>query len=320
MIHAHQQKAVLVARASTVAAAALCMLVASPAQAQDDARGFYFRVSTGLARAWSLPSVLTSVSNPTKCDSLLYTSPALAPSGAPECLDSTPRPLLSSDYSPGPGFASSLAAGYDFDRLRVEFEYRARAQGGDSQFVGGDSRNPAVLSKANEWSPVLPPTDTIANFRSHQFFANVYYDFSNDSAWTPFVGAGGGMARTSVDYERRSLRKTLAQGYQDVEPPLTIADRPAAAAGTLSVLESRVTGSTPGFQTLAGIEYELGAGTSIGIIAQWTRVGGITKDIAWSVVRSHRSVRADGVAPFVTELMLDGFAYWAVTLGMRHRF
>ena len=66
----------------------------------------------------------------------------------------------------------------------------------------------------------------------HQFFANVYYDFQNPSNWTPFVGAGAGMARTSYRYGRHLLRKTVAQGYLDVDPPLTLADRPVAAAGT----------------------------------------------------------------------------------------
>ena len=68
---------------------------------------------------------------------------------------------------------------------------------------------------------------------------NVHYDFQNDSRWTPFVGAGTGMARTKFRYGRHLLRKSIAQGYQDVDPPLTIADRPAAAASTLSLLDKR---------------------------------------------------------------------------------
>ena len=144
IVHASEKKTILAARAATVALAALCMLVANPAHAQDAARGCYLRVSTGFARASVLPSALTSVSNPTKWDCLLYTSPALAPSGAPECLGSTPRPLLSSDYSPGPGFTSSLAAGYDFDRFRVEFEYRGLRDEWPRQAIGRDSRFPVA--------------------------------------------------------------------------------------------------------------------------------------------------------------------------------
>ena len=44
-------------------------------------------------------------------------------------------------------------------------------------------------------------------------FANVHVDFANDSSWTPFVGAGAGMARTCLLYSRRLVRKPLAQGY-----------------------------------------------------------------------------------------------------------
>ena len=88
-----------------------------------------------------------------------------------------------------------------------------------------------MVSKASEWSNVYPPTETISDYRAHQVFANVYYDFRNNSPWTPSVGAGVGMARTNLNYNRRLLRKTIAEGYQDVEPPATVADRPLRAAG-----------------------------------------------------------------------------------------
>ena len=57
------------------------------------------------------------------------------------------------------------------------------------------------------------------------------------------------------------LRKTLAQGYQDVEPPLTVTDRSAAAAGTLSLLEPDVSGMLPGVQIVGGVDYAVGERT-----------------------------------------------------------
>ena len=133
--------------------------------------------------------------------------------------------------------------------------------------------NQAVVSKALEWSPVSPPTESISNYRAHQVFANFYYDFPNDSRWTPFLGAGAGLARTDLRYTRRLIRKTLDQGYQDVEPPLTLADRPAAAAGTVSLLQPDLSGMLPGFQILGGLDYAVGERTSIGLNAHWARFG-----------------------------------------------
>ncbi len=68
---------------------------------------------------------------------------------------------------------------------------------------------------------------------------------------------------------RRLLRKTIAQGYQDVEPPLTVADRPTRAAGTLSLLETTATSTPLGFQVLGGVDYAVDERTSIRINAHW---------------------------------------------------
>ena len=306
--------------AGGAAALVACLLAAGAAHAQDSRRGPYVGVNVGLAGSGRLDSALAAVTNPTRCDRLLYADPALAPSGAPACMDTTPRALSSNGFSPAPGFTGGLSAGYAFDGLRVEVEYRARTQGGHVSPFIESTTNQAVVSKALEWSPAYPPTETISNYRAHQAFANVYYDFGNGSRWTPFLGAGGGMARTDLRYSRRLLRKTLAQGYQDVEPPLTIADRPAAAAGTLSLLEPDVSGTLPGFQVVGGVDYAVGERTSIGVGAHWARFGKLTEDVVWSVVRSHEPVRADGTTPFSGEVTFDSLQYWAVTLGLKYRF
>ena len=247
--HAHRTVAV---------AALLTYLFIGTARSQESRRGVYVGLNIGLTSSARLDSSVSAVTNPTKCDKLLYANPALAPSGAPECMDTTPRALSSNGFSPGSGFTGSLSVGYAFDGLRTELEYRARTHGGDVSSLIESTTNQAVVSKALEWSPVSRPTESISNYRVHQIFANVYYDFANDSRWTPFVGAGVGMACTNLRYSRRLVRKTLAQGYQDVEPPLTITDRPAAAAGTLSLLEQDVSGTLPGFQVVGGVDYAVG--------------------------------------------------------------
>lgn len=306
--------------AGSAAALIACLFAAGAAHAQESRRGAYVGVNVGVAASGRLDSALAAVANPTKCDRLLYADPALAPSGAPECTDMTPRALSSNGFSPTAGFTGGLSAGYAFNGLRVEVEYRARTQGGDVSPLVESTTNQAVVSKALEWSPVYPPAETISNYRAHQIFANVYYDFTNRSRWTPFAGAGAGLARTDLRYSRRLVRKTLAQGYQDVEPPLTVADRPAAAAGTLSLLEPDVSGTLPGFQLVGGVDYAVGERTSIGVSAHWARFGELTEDVVWSVVRSHEAVRADSATPFSGKVAFDSFQYWAVTLGLKYRF
>lgn len=297
-----------------------CLLAGTAAGAQDNHRGPYVGLNLGLTSSARLDSALSAVTNPTKCDRLLYDDPALAPNSAPECTDTTRRQLSSNGFSPGPGFTGGLSAGYAFGRPRIEFEYRARTQGGDVSPLIESTTNQAVVSKSLEWSPVSPPTESISNYRVHQVFANLYFDFPNDSRWTPFLGAGAGMARTDFRYTRRLVRKTLDQGYQDVEPPLTLADRPAAAAGTVSLLQPDLSGTLPGFQVLGGLDYALGERTSIGLNAHWSRFGELAQDVVWSIIRSHEPVRADGTTPFSGTVRVDSFRYWGVTLGLKYRF
>ena len=307
-------------RAVSVAALIACLLAGTEAGAQDSRRGGYVGLNLGLADSSRLDSAVSAVSNPTRCDRLLYDDPALAPSGDPACTDTTPRQLSSNGFSPGPGFTGGFSAGYAFGGPRIEFEYRARTQGGDVSPLIESTANQAVVSKALEWSPVSPPTESISNYRAHQVFANVYYDFPNDSSWTPFLGAGAGLARTDLLYTRRLIRKTLDQGYQDVEPPLTLADRPATAAGTVSLLQPDLSGTLPGFQILGGLDYAVGERTSIGLKAHWARFGELSQNVTWSLIRSHEPVRADGTTPFSGTVTLSSFQYWGVTLGLKYRF
>ncbi len=302
-----------------VLAVALCAFDARDANAQDDGSGFYVGVAGGLGSVSTVGATLSGVRHPTRCDTLLYADPAAAPTSDPACLDMTQRLTSIGSLSPGPGFTGSYAAGYDFGRVRAEFEYRARTHGDDETPLGSSS-NPVEIGKSTEWNPEYPPIELISGYRVHQFFANVYYDFQSDSRWTPFVGAGAGMARTSFRFGRQLLRKTVAQGYLDVDPPLTLADRPVAAAGTLSLVDSAIEGAAVGVQILGGVEYAVSDRTSMGLNMHWARHGVLTEDVVASVIRSHEPVQADGVTPFSSELTFNNFDYLGLTFGLRYRF
>jgi opacity protein-like surface antigen len=295
-------------------------LLAAAASAQEAPEGFYIGINAGIAASTGVDSSTVAATNPTKCDRLLYADPAMAPSGAPECMDNTLRVLSSTGFSPGPGFTGGASAGYGFRPVRIEFEYRARMHGDEVVPILSPADNQPQATKVLEWSPVDPPVETLSAYKAHQFFANVHVDLASNSRWTPSVGAGVGVARTSLGYTRRAVRKTLAQGYQNVEAPLTLADRPAAAAGTLSLLESTVSGTLFGYQLLGGLDYRVSERSTVGISAHWARFGGLQQDVVWSIIRSHEPVRADGVTPFTSEVTLDNLKYWAVTLSMKHYF
>ena len=298
---------------------ASCLLVGL-ANAQNSDNSKYLSLNIGVAGLATLDSSIIAVTNPTRCDVFLYPDPSQVPSNDPACTDTTPRELSSNDFEPEPGLTGGVALGIDRGTWRYELEYRLRRQGEDVLPLFGTASNQAVASKELEWSTVYPPIEYVSNYGAHQFFANLFYDFSSESQWTPFIGAGVGIASVEVRYSRRLLRKTLAEGYQDVEPPLTVADRPAAAAGTMSILDQNVNDTLFGVQLIAGLDYALAPSTALGFTIHWARFGDLNDNVAWSILRSHRPVRADGVTPMTGELTFSNIQYLAATLGMKHRF
>jgi len=299
----------------------LCLLgVAGQAFADDHDRGFYVGFEAVLADAATLESLLTAVNHPTRCDVLLYTDPGLAPTSDAACRDNTSRPLFDNRFDLGSKLAAGVSIGYDLGKLRLELEHVSRHQGGRTVPLRTASGNVAIAGKGNEWSPVDPPTESVSDFSSREFFVNVYWDFENDSSWTPYLGIGGGLARTSLRYEVRLLRKTLAQGYQEVAPPLTLEDRPAAAAGSLSLFDDELQDDVFGYQILAGLDHAIGDKTSFTIKARWTRFADLTGSAVWTLIRSHVPVQADGTTPFGSDLEFDGIGSVGVSAGLRYHF
>lgn len=286
-----------------------CCLLASAgvANAETNRQGFYAGIELGFANAADMGSVLSGVNHPTKCDVLVGGDPT-----GPGCAGSTPQPMSMNSFDPGTGFLGGVSVGYALDRFRIEFEYLNRSHGGDSspwQLPGG---NAALQSKSSEVSTLDPPSEQISDFSAHQFFLNAYYDFLNSSRWTPYVGAGVGWARTSLDYQARFSRRTVAQGYP--------ADEPQAAAGTLSLLDSGFTDTLFGFQFLGGLDYALTEKVSIGMKARWASFQDLEGDTVWDLIRSHRPVRSDGQTPFDSKLTFSDIQYWALSVGLKYAF
>ncbi|MCY3966093.1 MAG: outer membrane beta-barrel protein [Acidobacteria bacterium] len=292
--------------------------IAGWAGAED--RGFYVAFEAGLVEASTLEAAISGADHPTRCDVLLYADPAMAPTGDPACSGPGSSPEVTNRFDLGSRFTGSLGIGYDLGRLRVEVEHTARQHDGGTIHFLSTTGDPTFDNKMTEWSPVDPPTVTVSDFDSRELFVNAYWDFDNSTSWTPFVGLGVGQARVSLRYGARLLRKTLAQGYQDVDPPLTLADRPAAGAGTISLFDSEFSDTLSGYQVLAGLDHTLGDNASFTIKARWARFEEFGGSDLWKVVRSHEPVQADGTTPFTSDLGFDGNGYVGVSVGLRYRF
>ena len=311
-------------RVGCVLAAAAGVLLAGSAAtagAGEDPSGFYIGLELGLANSSSVDSTVIAVNHPTRCDSLLYPE-GISPPNDAACTTAEAKPLFANSFDPDAGFAGGVALGYSLDRLRFEIEFLNRNQGTDSVALRTARGNVALTGKDSEWA--IPPSERISEFRARQVFANAYYDFKGDSAWTPYAGAGVGWARTRLRYTSSLRRKpeqeylavvSLQEGWPEGSEP---AQR--AAAGTLSYMETEVSDDLFGFQALAGVDYALSEKVSLGLKARWARFEDLKDDALWDLIRSHEPVQADGVTPFTSRLEFDDIEYWGVTLALKYRF
>ena len=266
-----------------------------------------------------LTSSVTGVNHPTRCDRLLYPASTSPPASDEACRASTPTVILRNAFDLGGGAVSGLLAGYRADRVRVEVEYLTRSQGPATAAVGATT-NVVLQGKDTEWSDDQPPREWIRDYAAHQIFANLYYDFPNESPWTPYVGGGLGVAITTLHYANQFIRKPDAEYLRiDFEPDWPAAAK-RAAADTLSSLDTTVRQEAFGFQVLAGADYALTEHTSVGVTGRWAQFGHITDEATWDLIRSHAPVQADGVTPFDTTQRFEGISYLAVTVGLKYYF
>ena len=318
-----------------VAVGGLLVCVVGAARAEENRRGFYVGLDLGMADALSSDSFLSGISQPTRCDSILWQNinvqrPA-ALSNDPACSRRTPKRIYTTTFDPGIGFAGGVSAGYALNMgLRVEAEYFYRNQSGDSSVLPPARGNVVTQAKNKEWS--APPSARLSDSHGHHVFLNAYYDFLNASRWTPYLGAGVGWSHVRAQYRNLFRRISIDDGYEDVfrevnqeylddfGSDLHITDIAGQAAGTVSSLDSGISDNLFGFQFLAGLDYALTERISLGVKARWARFESMSDNAVWDQVRNHAPVLADGVTPYRVKVNLDHLEFWAVTFGAKYRF
>ena len=127
------------------------------------------------------------------------------------------------DFDGGQGILAGAAVGYSFagqnsngplGGLRVELEYFYREskhdETGEFGCTGGPTSTTCVKEANGEFG-MQGVQERLNSITSHNLFANLYYDFSNTSRFTPYIGIGGGVGVTEADWGSNWTR-TLDQG------------------------------------------------------------------------------------------------------------
>ncbi len=253
------------------------------------ASGFYIGLEAGFSKSGDVGVSQSLIDHPTRCDSFLYPA-GVTPPMDEECTTDKIT-TIANVFAPGAGFAGGATLGYAFDNgLRFEAEYLNRRQGshGKSPRLGGGGGGEAFEEKTSEWDENDPPRERVYDLNAHHFFLNVYYALSNDSPFTPYIGGGAGVGSTEMRYSARFLRAS------NLGPEVW----QMAAAGTVSSIDTKLEKTRFGFQVLGGVDYAIRDDLSLGARVRWTRFSGFDQNgLQWDQVRSHESIRADGVTP-----------------------
>lgn len=289
-----------------------------PVWAKD---GFYLGMDVGVAVApdmdvqtggvddWSPEVGPDGQSLGTRCD-LTINQQAIETGG--RCPDGTPWDVMDS-FDGGSGILAGLAVGYRLGNFRAEGEYFYRNANHDSTY----NSFPEGTEPGGGYEVV---EDFVDDVLSHNFFANLYYDYHSDSKFTPYVGVGVGLAQVSVGYRTLWQRSTNPEEIRVFQTPAGRALN-EELAGTLTYDQAKMSDTLFGYQVLAGVDYQVSDPVTIGLKFRWADFGEFEDESLYTKLRGHEPVYGNPPDnPATYYIRTDDIQFWGVSLNMKYQF
>ena len=301
------------------------VLVALPGQALAK-DGLYMGMDLGVAVAPGLDLASSDNDYPTVCDKFINSDSYQVGTESHQnaCDPSVKREeKWTNDFGGGVGVMAGLALGYRLGDFRFEGEYLYRTTTYDEESNTGGSDS-IEMKQQEEIDESIGGVDDVL---SHNFFANLYYDYNTGSKFTPYVGVGVGFAQVSLDYFGRFKRnsdpkyistfKNNADGSDCTED--TCMKLNNRLAGTTTIGRAKLSDTLFGYQVLAGVDYQVSEPVTIGIKFRWADFGEFEDGEEWDQLRSHDStnMRGDRVR---YNVRTEDIQFWGVSLNMKYQF
>ena len=297
----------------------IVLLVSMDAGASETTtrQGFYFGADIGVSIPNDLESTRTNNGVPTNCDQWLGEDtlndgirvPLPLEQCSPEALPGRPN-----RFDLGTGLLAGVNIGYALHNFRFEAEYFRREQSGErlALNVPGDPKQAEFVERSEK----------ISDFRTDNFFANVYYDFHRmlSPKLTPYLGVGLGMMHVQMDYSGTSIRTHNKE-------TLHALGRNRHAAGLASLADEMLSDTVFGYQWIAGLDYAWSERVSVGLKF---RYGDSFNDFrdgdnAWKPLRGHDStVGPPGNPgydlPIRYTIQADNLSFFGISLNLKYYF
>ena len=164
--------------------------------------------------------------------------------------------------------------------------------------------------------------DRIGNVTSHNLFANLFYDFANTSRFTPYIGFGGGIGMTDMEYGSLWARNPDASKIKTGENLSNEDQIRRNLAGTASVAQLMLSDTLFGFQVLFGVDYAVTDAMSLGLKGRWVRFQSFQDEgVVWDPLRGHApNLRKDGSEPVSGGLETDDLQFFGVSVNLKYHF
>ena len=307
----------------------LAAFVMAPGSAQAHSKGFYLSSDIGLNVASGIDTNGYSNDRASVCDEYINPNYATVPNCTGPNRGATGD--WQNEFDSATGILAGAAVGYSFAKghpdsplggLRVELEYFYRQSKYDqTSNVGGA----AGESGDKLQQEIVRATDRIGSMDSHNIFGNVYYDFANTSRFTPYIGIGGGMGATNMEYGSVWARNNNASAITTGAGLPNAAQIQQSLAGTASYVDTTLSDTLWGFQILFGVDYAVTEAMSLGLKGRWVRFNSFDSgqgSLAWNPLRGHvPNLRLDGSEPVSGGIeTTNNIQFFGISLNMKYHF
>ena len=320
------------------------MISSGPVLAKD---GFYIGGDLGIAVAPEIGMEAWDNDVATQCDKWINNDGSGGYVLQPETVLPTESSCAQSNrdafswvqqFDGGTGILAGASLGYRMGSFRAEAEYFYRGttyDGLDKEVDLLPAGEPFQGDKEGELSYTEAGIDDVL---SHNFFANLYYDYRSDSKFTPYVGFGVGFSRVSLDFFNRWARNAdhekipTFNGYEpnadgdEVRrnecPNDGCRDLNRRVAGTTTIGRAKLSDTLFGYQVIAGMDYQVSEPVSIGLKFRWADFGEFEDGREWDQLRTHEStVGPEAGSPRVRyNVVTNDIQFWGVSLNMKYQF
>ena len=229
------------------------------------------------------------------------------------------------------GILAGAAVGYSFGAqnpngplsgLRVELEYFYRQSKYDQTADIGGASGESADKLVQE---LVTATDRIGSMDSHNIFGNVYYDFANTSRFTPYIGIGGGIGVTNMEYGSVWARNSNADNISTGDGLPNDAMIQQNLAGTASYEDTILSDTLYGLQILFGVDYAVTEAMSLGLKGRWVRFGSFDSGdgtLVWDPLRGHPpNLRLNGSEPVSGGIeTTNNIQFFGISLNLKYHF